>query len=145
MRKSALLEGWTRTMPSHPTPVRRAAILERNPDLKRFLKRLVKEVRSGLRSPWDTHWLLVNLDRQGLACIPRRNLINHLHSTIGATHVTANIERQTREMAFPLAHPREIRSNTALDKLLAERVWDILPFHRRILRRLRLMFKGATA
>ena len=125
-------------------PERRAAILERHPDLKRFLGRLVEEVRSGLRNPWDTHWLLVNLDRQGLACIPKRNLINHLYSTVGATHVTTNIERPTAEMTFPLVHPHGIRSNAALDKLLAERVWDVLPFHRRVLRRLRLLFKGAA-
>ncbi|MBO7501157.1 MAG: hypothetical protein J6T45_07390 [Fibrobacterales bacterium] len=126
-------------------PARRAAILGRNPELKRFLGRLVKEIRTGVHNPWDTHWLFVNLERQGLSCVPRQNLINHLYAPVGATHVTANIERQTAEMAFPLVHPNKIERNATLDKILAERIWDVLPLHRRILRRLRLLFNGATA
>ena len=126
-------------------PERRAAILGRNPELKRFLGRLVREIRTDVHNPWDTHWLFVNLERQGLSCVPRQNLINHLYAPVGAVHITTNIEMPTGEMAFPLVHPRTIQRNIALDRVVAERVWDVLPFHRRVLRRLRLLLKGTTA
>ena len=133
------------TMSCWSEPRRKAEILARNPDLRRFLDRMVRETASGEVDSWANRWLLSALDANALSCVPRVNLIRLLHSTVGATHVTADIGLPTSKLGFPLVHPRTIVRNERLDALIAERVWDVLPLQRRILRRLRLLFKGAIS
>lgn len=127
------------------TPARKNGILARNPELRRFLDRMVHATESKQVDSWANRWLLSALDNDALSCVPRVNLVRHLHSAVGATHVTEDIGIPAAALDFPLVHPQAIQRNVALDRVVAERVWDVLPFHRRVLRRLRLMFKGATA
>ena len=132
------------TMSSWSNPRRKAGILARNPDIHRFLDRMVRETAAKAVDSWANRWLLSALDNDALSCVPRVNLVHLLHTTVGATHVTADIGIPTGELGFPLVHPQSIVRNEKLDTLIAERVWDVLPFHRRVLRRLRLLFKGAV-
>ena len=125
-------------------PRRKAGSLARNPDLRGFLGRMVRETASGEVDSWANRWLLSALDANALSCVPRINLVRHLHSAVGATHVTEDIGIPAAALDFPLIHPQTIQRNVALDRIVAERVWDVLPFHRRLLRRLRLLFKGAA-
>ncbi|MBP5351030.1 MAG: hypothetical protein J6Y56_03620 [Fibrobacterales bacterium] len=126
-------------------PRRKDGILARNPELCRFLDRMVRATESKQVDSWANRWLLSALDNDALSCVPRVNLVRHLHSAAGATHVTEDIGIPAASLGFPLVHPQTIQRNVALDRIIAERVWDVLPFHRRVLRRLRMIFKGTTA
>ena len=125
-------------------PSRKARVFAKNPDIRRFLDRMVRMTESKQVDSWANRWLLSALDNDALSCVPRVNLIRHLHSAVGATHVTADVGIPSDKLEFPLVHPQSIVRNKKLDTLIAERVWDVLPFHRRVLRRLRLLFKGAA-
>lgn len=118
---------------------RREAILSKHPELKRFLYRITREVLEEKIQAWDVRWLLTILDKDGLVAIPKVNLVEHLETGTGATHVSSgSMSEKALEMNFPLKHPAEIKRNLEFDRQNARRVWDVLPFHERLIRRLKI-------
>jgi len=118
---------------------RRGAILSKHPELKRFLHRITGEVLREEIQAWDVRWLLTILDRDGLVAIPKVNLVEHLETGAGATHVSSGqLSQKGEEMQFPLIHPDKIERHLQFDRHNARRVWDVLPFGERLIRRLKI-------
>lgn len=70
---------------------------------------------------WDVQWAYAIMKRHGFSVTPRTNLVHNIGFGNGATHTTSTpsyIEHlHTRDLAFPLDHPQEVKRDLRADRL----------------------------
>lgn len=94
------------------------------PDTARriFWEDIFIRVYQGKIDSWAYIWLYTCLKNNGLACVPRNNLISNVGFGEEGTHTNdknnmmANMK--TFGLAFPLKHPEKIASNKKIDKYI---------------------------
>ena len=75
---------------------------------------------------WDIAWTYTCFKEQGLAIMPKVNLISNIGSTTGATHkASAFSHLPTVPLLFPLAHPQKIAANKEADIFTYKKVFGI--------------------
>jgi len=94
-------------------------ILNQRTTQKRWLKIFQNACEDKINS-WAYVWTYACWNQKGLTCIPNINLISNIGFDDRGTHTTnqnnklANIS--TKEMVFPLSHPKSIEVNRKADK-----------------------------
>lgn len=76
------------------------------------------------RDIWDYQWQLSVFSQNGLAVVPKRNLISNIGFGVDATHTTVHREvcsaLETEALDFPLIHPGIILPDPAADRRYRE-------------------------
>lgn len=78
---------------------------------------------------WDYGWTLSSWICDGLAVVPRVNLVTNVGFGAGATNTNGDLlspyaNLPTTPMRFPLAHPERVEADAGADRLLEETVWS---------------------
>lgn len=80
----------------------------------------------GLTEGWDAKWIYSVVQNNGLCITPEKNLVTNIGFGPGAT-ATKNSEEfrviESKDISFPLRHPKVILSNTTFDKKVFNKIF----------------------
>ncbi len=101
--------------------------LLKNPVEVEYWRKSFNRTMDGCVGTWDYKWMYTFFLRNGLAVVPRANLVSNIGFGQGAANTTdpnaENANLPTFEMNFPLIHPKEVKQNQQADRYTAERIW----------------------
>lgn len=92
--------------------------LDRNPIANRYLMDKFIRVKTGDLNTWDYAWFYTLLCAEGLAIVPKVNLVENIGFDAAATHTGAKgfaANLTVQRMAFPLIHPTDKRISPRLE------------------------------
>jgi hypothetical protein len=95
----------------------------RDPAEQGFWPGMYQRLRAGQSVGWDYEWTLARLLRNGLAAMPRRNLVTNIgfgstatNTFSGYAHPIGRVRR--RRMRFPMVEPNHLEPDPRLDAVL---------------------------
>jgi hypothetical protein len=95
---------------------------------------------------WDYQWVYTQMELNGLAIIPKKNLIENVGFRADATHTHSSNEVLESKMKinsidFPLIHPKEVISNDVYTDYYFSLFDRPQPYYKRILKRIKAKIK----
>lgn len=81
--------------------------------------RAIRQTLLGKIDTWDYIWQYAILISKGLCIFPSNNLIQNIGFNVDATHTkypTFHAKLSTKELSFPLVHPKRIEVNRSFEK-----------------------------
>jgi hypothetical protein len=119
-----------------------------SPKAKKYWEGIFNKVAKGNINAWDYQWEYACWLNNGIACLPKTNLISNLGFGADATHTLEEESVRSQipltDIKFPLTHPRSISVNLEAENNLEQLVFGIGKYSpiknlfRRILRKLKL-------
>lgn len=109
-----------------------------------YWRQAFKEVYQGRLDTWDYQWVLSSWIQNRLAIMPSVNLISNIGFGPRATHTTGvsiYAAMPTREIDFPLCHPRYVFPHPAADMYTAKGHFTV-SLRRRVLNEVRKVAKS---
>ena len=98
---------------------------------RNYWKKNFDRVAEGKIDTWDFQMVYNIWEREGLCCTPHINLVSNIGFGPEATHTKnaedSNANMRQRELDLPLAHPRDIRRNQPLDKVILKVGYRLTP------------------
>jgi hypothetical protein len=139
------LEGWA-AMRSDLSQLRR---MFPDPVERRFQRHVLDRLReSGRPDTWDYQWDFTLAANNGIAVIPRVNLVSNVGFGPGATHTSALSAIRSdvpTEPILPLRHPTAVSRDPVAERQIADRVHGLAKHRRRgvqgVLLRVRLLLR----
>jgi hypothetical protein len=96
---------------------------------RRYWENVFDLTVSGKMDSWAIRWLYSCWKRQGLSCLPHRNLVKNIGFTEGATHTTEEDVWYSKidccELPFPLKHPALKQRDIEADRFTDRNVYGI--------------------
>jgi hypothetical protein len=83
-----------------------------------WARKLDRVSRDGTPGTWDYQWSFAHFRHEGLAVLPRSNLISNIGAGPGATHLGRGsiwLEMPQTPLAFPLVHPDRVEPDELAD------------------------------
>lgn len=98
--------------------------LDLNPIANRYVMDKFIRVKTGELNTWDYAWFYTLLYAEGLAIVPKVNLVENIGFDAAATHTSAkgfSFSSTAQTMAFPLVHPPDKRLHPQLEARIFRR------------------------
>jgi len=94
--------------------------------LRRRQWRRWDDVHSNRIDTWDFQWHFAVMRREGLAAVPRHNLVSNIGFNQYATHTRDKMSDKAnlhcRALEFPLTHPGDVHSQPVLDEWFSRKM-----------------------
>jgi len=109
-----------------------------------YFANILDQTYAGAIDTWDYQWLLTCWHNDGLAVIPRTNLVSNIgfgKDALNCGDVYDTLSNlRTEPMRFPLRHPSQVVRNREADQFVIERI--LVPSNRRQMNRRRNWFSS---